>query len=371
MESYRSILIRILVVVIYMMISQINYAIERIPIYINNSVEGAPMTLGIPFSQGALCSPDHVRVLDKNGHEIPSQTNLVNTWEPLDYSVKWLWVFFFSNGDEEYILEYGEGVYKASIKGDKIKIKNGQRQRQSSYVDTGPLKFTIGKNGNGFIDNVLLDLDRDGFDGKDTIAISNNDRGSFLDILDELGVDSSSATILRTVRERGSGPLHAILRLEGNYKYHRNDNRDSPFTIRIHLYAGKSYIRVFHTLTYTGIPDKHTPVPGEHANIALAANVKIRDESNSDDEGWWTPNDQIAGTGLSLLYNIEDDARYLTAFETGHWTEKKKCEILKSKLESGNTASVLQTGPKPDRIPPVPNSNMEEQIDGIRSKYKY
>jgi hypothetical protein len=338
---------------------------ESIRIHVENSLEGAPLTLGIPFPQGVLDSPDHLRVLNNSGQEIPSQTNLVTTWEPIDYSVKWVWVFFFSTGDNEYILEYGEDVRKAPILGDRIKIKNAQRAGQSSYAETGPLRFTISKRSGGFIDDVLLDLDRDGFDGNDTIAVNNGGRGSFLDILDDLGIDSSTATIHRTVRERGSGPLHTIMRLDGNYTYSREDNRDSPFIIRIHLYAGKSYIRVFHTLTYTGIPDKHIPVAGEHENIALTDNAEIKDDSKSEDPGWMEPNDQIAGTGLTLHYRLDEDAKYITGFKEGSWSKPGKSRIYKENLNSNAIASVYQTGPKPDRIPPVPNSTLEERIEGF------
>ena len=130
---------------IVLIISLKVHSTDSIRITVENSIEGAPLTLGIPFPQGKLLSPDHVRLLDKNGNEIPSQTNQVITWQPIDYSVKWLWVFFFSTGDDEYILEYGKSVRKAPIKGDRIKFKNAQRRGQSSYIDTGPLRFTINK----------------------------------------------------------------------------------------------------------------------------------------------------------------------------------------------------------------------------------
>lgn len=340
-------------------------AIDQIPITVENTIEGAPMTMGIPFPQGALMSPDHVRLLDKNGREIPCQTTMVNTWEPLDYSVKWLWVFFFSNGDSDYTLEYGNGVVKAPIKGDVIKIKNAQRTLQNSYVETGPLRFTISKSSGGFIDDVLLDLDEDGFDGEDTIAVAKGGRGSFLDILDDLGIDSSTAVVHRTIREKGSGPLHSIIRLEGDYTYNREDNRTSPFIIRIHLYAGKSYIRVFHTLTYTGVPDKHKPTSGEHANIAMGNTDELANDAESNDEGWTQPNDRIASVGLSLEYNIEGQPRYTSGYHTGPWHAPGDPMIYSENMDPNSSASVFQTGPKPDRIPPVPNSDLEERINGF------
>lgn len=357
-------------IVLLMICGRISYSAQLINLRVDKASEGAPLTMGIPFAQGDLLSPDHVRVLDKAGNEIASQTTLVTTWAPLDYSVKWLWVFFFSTGDTEYMIEYGPEIRKMAITGDCIKIRNAQRKGQTSYVDTGPLRFSIRKRDGGFIDNVQFDVDRDGFDKSDTIATSDAGRGSFLDLLDELGIDSSRAAVHRTVRERGSGPLHTIMRLEGTYTYGREDNRDSPFVIRIHLYAGKSYIRVLHTLTYTGIPDKHSPVPGEHANIALSGDVEIIDDSQTIDSGWMQANDQIAATGLSLTYNLADDADYYCAFKEGAWYAPKKSRYYSSGLKADNLVSLFQTGPKPDRIPPVPNSGGEKRIGGFKASIR-
>ncbi|MDH3649883.1 MAG: hypothetical protein OEQ53_09375 [Saprospiraceae bacterium] len=340
---------------------------ETLAITVENAQEGAPLTLGIPFAQGLLECPDKVRLLDLDGNEIPCQTTLVTTWEPIDYSVKWLWVFFFGTESDRYVLEYGEDVVKANISGDRIKIKNAQRWGQSSTVDTGPLRFAISKKESGFIEDVLLDTDRNGFDGTDTIAVGIPCRGSFLDILDHLGIDSSEAVIHRTVRERGSGPLHSILRLEGNYTYARKDNRDSPFVIRVHLYAGKSYIKVFHTLTYTGVPDKHVPLQGQYDNIALSDTSQIINDVETADSGWLQPNDQIASVGIAMKYNLNDKYVYHCGYRDGSWHHPTGRKILDLAPADNDEISVFQTGPKPDRIPPVPNATPDQRIGHFKA----
>lgn len=340
----------------------------QIPITVNNPSEGAPITLGIPFAQGALSSPDHVRLLDRDGTEIPAQINMVTTWEPIDYSVKWIWVFFFCKDDDQYILEYGPDVQKMPIEGPQIKIKNAQRSGQTTMVRTGPLQFSISKKQGGFIDDVLYDVEQNGFDERDTIAASAEGRGSFLDILDDLGLDESTATVHRTVRERGSGPLHAIMRLEGEYTYNRSDNRTSPFVIRIHLYAGKSYIRVFHTLTYTGIPDNHTPLVGEHANIALTADSELLDDSGTLDSAWMQPNDQIAATGLCLRYNLGTEKTYSSGYKSGPWSDPITSEVYHSDEPTAQRISVVQKGPKTEGESAVPNSSGEERISGFEAQ---
>ena len=52
-------------------------------------------------------------------------------------------------------------------------------------------------------------------------------------------MDASRATVRQTFIERGSGPLHAILRVEGDYRYTRADNNAAPFVMRIHAWAGQ------------------------------------------------------------------------------------------------------------------------------------
>ncbi|MFT5384710.1 MAG: hypothetical protein ACI81W_002111, partial [Saprospiraceae bacterium] len=290
--------------IIMIMWASFCFGAQQIPLTIENAAPGAPLTFGIPFPLGALDSPDHVRVIDKKGNEIPSQITEVTTWQPAGKSIKWVWVFFFAGDDSRYILEYGKEIRRAPIAGDKIKIINRQRRGQFTEINTGPLQLKIRKGEGGFLDLVQLDLERDGFDEKDTIAVNPSGRGSFLDILDDAGVDPSTAVVTRTVKEKGSGPLHAILKIEGTYNYEREDNRSSPFVIRIHAYAGKSYIRVFHTMTYTGIPDKHEIIEGQHADIATGLG-KILSENREGDSGWAQANDQIDAMGLGLTYRLE------------------------------------------------------------------
>jgi len=67
----------------------------KIPITIENNIEGAPITMGIPFPEEALKSIDNVRLLNSQGKEIPVQTTEVTTWLPSSPSVKWAWIFFF------------------------------------------------------------------------------------------------------------------------------------------------------------------------------------------------------------------------------------------------------------------------------------
>lgn len=339
---------------------------KKLAITIENNIAGAPITMGIPFPKGELNSVLHMRLLNHDGNEIPLQTTEVITWQPIDGSVKWVWVFFFSDQYSDYTLEYGQDVSPTRFP-EHIISTNDMRTNGGITVNTGPLKFTINKFGNGFLDQVYIDDNNDkSFTENELIATSAPDenRGTFLDVLDDAGLDMSNAVINQVFREEGSGRLHTIFRIDGTY-YYENGNNPSPFEIRIHAYAGKSYIKVLHTLTYTGIPDKHTIQKGEHLLIATQ-NDTILSEETSDDPGWTQPNDQIAGSGLTIKYHLDDDElEFITSTYDGDWYKETPSVEFNVNQITNKKIGVLQTGPKHNEFK---NSTSTKRIQGFDSR---
>jgi hypothetical protein len=274
---------------------------RSVPITIARHQAGAPITLGVPFPKGALTSTDHVRVLDAAGREVPSQVTEVTTWEPADPSLKWIWVFFFAGDTDRYTLEFGPSVRRARAQAP-IEALNNPRAAGLAELTTGPLRVVVRQGETGFLTSVQLDLDNNGFTDADEIASGPAARGSFADVLDDAGVDSSRATVIRTTLERGTGPLHTVLRVDGEYRYGRGDNQVSPFVTRIHAYAGRTYIRVLHTWVYTGTPDHHRPQEGDYPHVATQGDRLIT--TDPSDTGWTRPNDRLQGLGHSLTLRL-------------------------------------------------------------------
>jgi hypothetical protein len=320
---------------------------NQVKITIENNKMGAPVTLGIPFPKGELYSVDHLRLLTAEGIEIPCQTTEVANWGPLDDSVKWVWVFFFSEEGSDYVLEYGDSIVPI-LSEDKIVSSNNMRPQGGIDVNTGPLSFSIHKMGDGFLDEVYLDSDKNGkFEENELIGSSpEKNRGSFLDLLDDAGIDASKAIINEVFREKGSGPMHNIFRVEGTYIYNRADNNISPFTMWVHAYAGKSFIKVLHTITYTGVPDKHKIEEGEHYNIATQ-NKNILSEDKAEDLGWTQPNDQIAASGIQLKYHLDENINVSIPVNDGSWQDDDAKTVLQEvSLNEEQTVQLLQKGPE-------------------------
>src|SRR5690625_4852449 len=113
---------------------------DRVTISVQNAEPGAPVKFGIPFPKGELYSQDRVRVLNARGEEIASQLTTVNTWEPADESIKWLWVFFFADESEKYQIVYGDGVQRTVFTENPIEFKNNQRVNGRSEEHTSELQ---------------------------------------------------------------------------------------------------------------------------------------------------------------------------------------------------------------------------------------
>jgi hypothetical protein len=341
-------------------------AAERLPITIERHADGAPVTLGVPFPKGALDSPDHVRVLDASGREVPSQVNEVTSWAPADRSVKWAWVFFFADRGARYTLEFGPDVRPGPRPDAALQVLNNPRDRGQVDIVAGRMHAVVSQGPGGFLHEVALDLEGDGFEEDDIIAVGPQARGAFVDLLDDAGLDPAKATVRQTYIERGSGPLHVIVRVEGEYRYGREDNSPAPFVTRIHAYAGKPYLRVLHSFVYTGVPDKHAPFTGEFPHIATQARELTN--GNPGDPGWTEPDDRIAGIGLGLGLRLRGTTRVRTPLRRGRWWEAAGTRLVERTPANGHAVAVIQTGPGTDPASPAGESGPDARRDGFQAR---
>lgn len=345
-----------------------SFASDTVTIHVKNAESGVPVKLGIPFPKGALYSPDNVRVLNEGGQEILSQATQVTTWEPANNSVKWLWVFFFTDHSSEYTVEYGKNVRKTVHIEHPIVFKNNQRDNGFAEIDTGPLKFRVDKGGSGFIDSILLNSDGVNVSDKDTVATGINGRGSFLDYINENGRDASTAVVKQHFIEKGSGPLHAILRVEGEYQYNRDEHDASPFVTYIHAYAGKSYVKVYHTITYTGQPDNSEPLNGKQfPEIATQSELIVDEEERQNDKGLTEPYDMIEQAGFSLDYRLSGEHIFRSELLSGNWWDEGESVFVEKNVTEEESYSVFQTGPNPTISSEDTSSTPQERIHGFEA----
>ena len=195
-----------------------------------------PISMGMPFPQGAVTDPRTIRLLDQNDNEaIPSQVRPLSHWP--DGSIRWLLTDFTSDGSEGVAVEYGHRIDPS----DSVAGIHTQNRRAEYVVTTGPLRVRFPK------DRTVLPGLVERFDRKtNTYLPITPPKGSpAVSLYDGRGrvFNSLKPDI---VRIEESGSERVCVRIDVP---HRNRTGDTLFssTFRVHLYRNSTHIKIHHT----------------------------------------------------------------------------------------------------------------------------
>ena len=223
-----------------------------------------PITQGVPFAEGDLERGDPVRIVDDSGKPLPTQSSCLATWaKDLKY-VKWLLVDFqadlMADTTGHFYLEVGPDVEPTAPE-QRVSI---EREDGRMRVDTGTLRLdfrlptrqnqppvTSFQQARDFLAACHLKKD----DGWHDLFRGNP--GPFLYLIDTEGeiYDSFAAGPTPRVTAEDEGPLRVCVCVKGVHASEGGVHL-CPYTLRIHLYAGKSDLRMFHTFVFDQDPNQ-------------------------------------------------------------------------------------------------------------------
>ena len=227
---------------------------ERIALTIENAgaVERTawPITQGVPFAEGQLERGQPVRVVDGDGQPLPTQSACLATWQRDRKHVKWLLVDFQCDlgVDEkrEVFVEYGEGADPPPPAQPVEVSTEGGRLR----LDTGALELELRTDSADFLAGCLVGT------GQGRHDVFRRQPGPHLYLTDTSGntYDSWGAAPAPRVTVEDSGPLRASVCVRG---YHASADGVllCPYTVRMHVFAGRRDVRLFHTFVFDQNPD--------------------------------------------------------------------------------------------------------------------
>ena len=265
---------------------------ERTPLRIENPydfpVNNACISTGVPFAQGELGDPAHVRLLQEDAgewSEMPVQVKPIAYW--LDGSVKWLLVtYLYGAGAKESItnmLEYGSLVKRTTF-GSGLELKQEGKQLT---VNTGRLRVSFDASKSALPTGMVLDTDSawERVGGAMTATMTTADGKPF---------DTSHAPERIEIEE--SGPIRTIVKVVG----HHQDEAGKSFmayVIRYVFYNCQTSFRLYYTFGNDEAADM-TSFKGLALSVPFTPGGK-----------WTTSVDDKAqtGTGELSLRQMEDN----------------------------------------------------------------
>lgn len=215
-----------------------------------------PVQMVFPVPYGQYDNIDNFRIEDSAGNPIPAQFETMNRWWARDNSIRHILVNFQPTVNAYTTAGTGESTYylKDTEAYNFTSNLNVMEETNSVTINTGKIKFIINKNSNfNIFDQLWKDLNGDGdYDDAGEEIISSNSRngGNLKPRAENQGgtvqYDSSRNDI--TVEIEESGPLRAVIRVEGLTKYDSSTNHTHGFAVRIYAYKDKDFVKVDYQL---------------------------------------------------------------------------------------------------------------------------
>jgi hypothetical protein len=189
-----------------------------------------PITTGVALPQGALRSPENIRLLDERGVPVPVMGSIRGRW-PGDGSIRWLGLDFTANlllkRPRTFTLEYGPDVKPITVRGFKrgllaLRMEIVEDARVTDFegawwINTGNLLFTVNHERFSGITEAWVDVDGNGqYDWFEQILNARGGlAGPYLVDADGRTYRLSADRDVKISVEEGNA-LRTVLRVEGH-----------------------------------------------------------------------------------------------------------------------------------------------------------
>ena len=269
-----------------------------------------PLTRGVALPEGAVSQTEALVLQDETNIAHPAQLRPLAHWP--DGSIKWLLVDFQADlmpGQERtFSLRWGAAPAAAS---PQYPIEITEDDTAIS-VCTGPLRFAVSKRRFSLVDSAELGrrekdghfvperslVERASGDAWAVISESSHDGGTGRRLYGMGGTCRASlAEDEYTACVEEAGPLRTVIRCSGAYQadipmHHYVGYRPLRLITRLYAYAGRTFIRVVHTVVFTGSAREvgvcqlglHLPLTAEPTARYITDAVRRREQSLADGE---------------------------------------------------------------------------------------
>ncbi|MDR0353984.1 MAG: Tat pathway signal sequence domain protein [Opitutaceae bacterium] len=213
------------------------------------------VSFGVPWPQGAV-GRDAAFTLNADGQTLPVQTWPLAYWP--DGSLKWSGIATVVPSG--FCVEAKLAVAKSPptsptpspAAAGALRVT---REGRAIVIDTGALVCAIpGEGGENLIDSLRIG-DREAARAGRLVCLLQNGPAPEPDDTAAPGRESF-ASIVKSAAVEQSGPVRAVVRLEGFHRGARSGREWLPFTVRLYFYSGQTAVRMVHTIVFDGDQEK-------------------------------------------------------------------------------------------------------------------
>lgn len=259
---------------------------------------------GVPWSKGAIKREQNFSLVSAEGKSLPLQTWPLAYWP--DGSLKWSGFATVAGAEQNAPLRIVAAEAAAPIEGGKLTVV---QDGSAVEIDTGVIKTRLRTSGADLIESIST-MGRVVAKGGQLVCILQG--GPDVDEGPAPSREKFTSNIHQVTVEQ-SGPVRAVVKIEGVHKSTDGTREWLPFRVRLYFYAGSEAVRVVHTLIFDGDQQKDF-IRG----VGLTFAVPLREEalnrhvrfSGADGGLWAEPIQPGAGNPTQVAGKRIDTARF-------------------------------------------------------------
>ncbi len=239
-----------------------------------NWLGGAPppieagVAFGVPWPRGAIRKEQTFALTAADGAALPVQSWTLAYWP--DGSIKWTGFATVAGPAATGALQVAPGSPAAPAQ--TIKVSGSAA---AVAIDTGKLQCRVPRSGPYFLDALTVD-------GR---VVASQAR-----LVCNLKEGARFVSAVRKVTVEQSGPVRAVVRIDGVHKAESGPREWLPFVVRLYFHAGLEHVRLVHTIVFDG-DDRKDFIGG----LGVALTVPLREEVHNrhvrfagEDGGLWS-----------------------------------------------------------------------------------
>ncbi len=247
-------------------------------------LDGAPpetaagVAWGVPFRRGAVRREQTFRLSTTDGRALPLQSWPLAYWP--DGSMKFLGFATVADAGASAPLRLSHDAPGAPV-GPAVRVTSFA---QAVEIDTGALQCRIAAAGASIVESMTMEGRVVAREGRLVCTLEDRTQAAGGVIRYE---DFRSQ--VRKVAVEQSGPVRAVVRIEGVHRAVKGAREWLPFVVRLYFHAGLARVRMIHTIVFDG-DDRRDFIRG----LGVAFTVPMREQIHNrhvrfsgEDAGLW------------------------------------------------------------------------------------
>jgi hypothetical protein len=208
---------------------------------------GQGVTWGVPWARGAMPKSQTFTLKAADGQSLPLQSWPLAYWP--DGTVKWSAMATVAAPGAAGPFTLAPAATPPAAPQQSVRVRTSDTTIE---VDTGRLQCRIVKWGAGIVDSLVVDGREVARKGDLVCVLQNGPDGDY----DDAPAKERFVGRVEKVTVEQSGPVRAVVKLEGRHVGLRSHRQWLPFAVRLYFYAGESSVRLVHTIIYDGDEQK-------------------------------------------------------------------------------------------------------------------